>query len=180
MGKRDIKNKKNQGFFYPSFFPKTRKGVSPVVATSLLIAMVIVIALILYLWFKGISGEACTKFEGRNVELVCADVQFFADYNPGTNELYISNSGNVPIFGMKVKIERDGSSEIKDINDISSNWPALGLNQGGTYTSEDLSGEFSDVLSIILTPALMGTCGDEGEKVYACNEDKYGYEISIS
>ena len=81
---------------------------------------------------------------------------------------------------MKVKIVKDGSSELKDISELQGSWPALGLNQGGTYTSGDLSGDLNGAISIFLTPALMGTCGDEGEKVYACNEDKYGYEIPLS
>jgi len=44
-----------------------KKGVSPVIATVLLIAMVVVIALIIFLWFRGLTKEAITKFDVRNL-----------------------------------------------------------------------------------------------------------------
>ena len=155
---------------------KNKKGVSPVVATILLVGIVIVIALILFLWFRNFKGETCTKFGGRNIELVCSDIEFFAEYNNG--ELYISNTGNVPIFGMKVRLISLASYETKDITSLSGNWPPSGLNQGGTFSGS--IGSLSGVDSIILIPVLMGTCGDEGEKTYMCNENQHGYEIVLS
>ena len=46
-----------------------KRGVSPVIATILLIGIVIVIALIVFLWLRGMQQEAITKFEGMNVEI---------------------------------------------------------------------------------------------------------------
>jgi len=108
-----------------------KKGVSPVIATVLLIAMVVVIALIIFLWFRGLTKEAITKFDGQNIELVCMDVSFEASYSSGV--LYIANLGNVPIFGMKMKILSDGSYQTVD---LSSGWPTSGLNQGATYSGD--------------------------------------------
>lgn len=156
---------------------KKKRGVSPVIATVLLVAMVIVIALIIFLWFKGIGGETVTKF-GKNVELVCGDVQFSSEYT--NNKLFISNTGNIPIFGMKVKVEGGGSHTTYDMKtDLDSTWPDLGLNQGGTFSSGNISSHVkSDTEIITLTPILMGT-SDKGEKTYLCNEKQYGYEITI-
>ena len=151
-----------------------KKGISPVIATVLLIAMVVVIGLIIFLWFRGITREAITKFDGTNIELVCADVNFDAKYSDGV--LYVSNLGNVPIFGMDVKILGEGSHETKNLNEISD-WPELGLNQGGTF-SEDISSDVGDANEIILIPVLIGS-SSKGDNTFACNEDQYGYEIIL-
>ena len=60
-----------------------RKGVSPVIATVLLVAMVVVLALIVFFWFKGLTKEAVTKFGGTNIEIVCNDVSFSSEYSNG-------------------------------------------------------------------------------------------------
>ena len=150
-----------------------KRGISPVIATVLLIAMVVVIGLIIFLWFKGMTEETITKFGGTNINLICADVSFESSYSGG--QLSISNIGNVPIFGMKLKIFTDGSHETKSLRDLSENWPELGLNQGGTF-----SGVISGVGSgdkIILMPVLIGS-SEKGEKTFMCKE-QYGYEIKI-
>ena len=91
------------------FQGKRKKGLSPVVATVLLISIVIAIAVIVFLWLRGFAGEAVTKFDGTNVELVCRDVEFKADYAGG--QLSISNTGNVPIYNFKVKVTSQAGFE---------------------------------------------------------------------
>lgn len=147
-----------------------KRGLSPVVATVLLIAMVIVIGLIIFLWFKGISEETITKFGGTNVKLICEDVYFEASYSSGV--LYLSNPGNVPIFEMNVKISGAGSYTTKNLKDLTS-WPATGLNQGGTFSeSVDFDGS-----EITLIPILIGN-SDKGKKTYVCGE-QYGEVLEI-
>jgi len=153
-----------------------RRGISPVVATVLLVAMVIVIALIIFLWFRGMRGETCTKFGGTNVEVVCGQVEFSADYSGG--QLQITNLGNVPIFGMKVKVQNGGNYVSKDLSDSSfaTGWPGFGLDQGAAFASALNFAGSPD--SITLTPILMGTC-DSGEKAHICDENQHGKEIAI-
>jgi len=149
------------------------RGISPIIATVLLVAMIFVIGLIVFLWFSGMTEETITKFGGTNVKLVCDDIQFQSDYSSGT--LGIVNIGNVPIFGMRVKVFSDGNYATKNLkDDLSENWPNLGLNQGGAFLDTI---EFAGVEKIILIPVLMGT-SDEGEKTFVC-EERYGYEITI-
>jgi len=152
---------------------KKKKGISPVIATVLLIAMVVVIGLIIFLWFRGMTEETITKFGGTNIKLICADVSFEASYSAGL--LSISNIGNVPIFDMKLKIFGQGSHETKDLRDLSENWPELGLNQGGTFSGDIIGVESGD--RIILMPVLIGS-SEKGEKTFMC-EEQYGYEINI-
>ena len=151
---------------------KNKRGISPVIATVLLIAMVIVIGLIIFLWFKSMVEDEGTKF-GKNVKLVCDDVGFDARYSSGI--LSISNTGNVPIFEIKIKISEEGSHETKNLKDLSD-WPGLGLNQGGTF-SGNISSVIGSADKITLMPVLIGS-SEEGRKTFVC-EEQYGYEIII-
>ncbi len=148
---------------------KQKKGLSPVVATVLLIAIVIVIGLIVFLWFRGISEEAITKFDGTNVKLVCEDVSFDASYTGGY--VFISNTGNVPIFQIKAQRSSAGSHSTEMVG-LDGNWSELGLNQGGTY-----SGELAQADTILLIPVLLGRT-ESGERTYTCDE-RHGVELYI-
>lgn len=156
-----------------NFFSKNRKGVSPVIATVLLIGLVMVITLIVFLWFKGLTQEAIIKFD-KNVEVVCDEVQFESSYSNGV--LSISNIGNVPIYGIKVKISESGKYETKGLNDLSK-WPSTGLNQGRTF-SGDISANVISANSLTLTPVLVGS-SESGERTYTCNEARYGHIINL-
>ena len=151
-----------------------KQGVSPVIATTLLIAMVVVTGLIIFLWFRGFTQEAITKFGGVNVELVCGDVQFDSSYSSGN--LLLSNTGNVPIYSFKLKVEKPGSFETLDIENISGNWPKTGLNQGGVF-SGDISSSALGAEKITVIPVLRGTT-ESGAKTHACDE-QYGEEIIL-
>ena len=156
-----------------------RKGLSPVIATVLLIAMVVVIALIIFLWFRGLVGEAITKFGEKNIKLVCDDVRFQASYAAGT--LSISNTGTVPIYSINLRIVRPGSYTTEDLRVpqtfVDINWPDLGLNQGEAFAA-DIGGQLpSDTNEMVLVPILVGK-SKQGEETHIC-EDRHGYKISL-
>ncbi len=150
-------------------FPK-KKGVSPVIATVLLIAMVIVIGLIIFLWFRGFNESAIIKL-GKNVELVCNDVVFSATYDSST--LSIINDGTVSIFNMNLKILKAGSHETKNLGDYD--WPETGLDQG-EVTSININLD-DDVEEIVLIPILAGK-SEKGNRAFVCKEQN-GIEISL-
>ncbi|GBE20185.1 MAG TPA: hypothetical protein ENG87_05140 [Candidatus Pacearchaeota archaeon] len=152
---------------------KKNKGVSPVIATVLLIAMVVVIALIIFLWFRSMLEDKITKFGDTNIKLICEEVSFDASYSSGI--LSIVNTGNIPIYKIKIKIISVGSHETKDLSEISD-WPNTGINQGGTF-SGSISGEIGSANKLIVIPVLIGE-SDKGQKSYVCNE-RHGYDILI-
>ena len=147
---------------------KNKNGLSPIIATVLLIAIVVMIAVIAFVWFSSIREDVITKFGGTNVKVVCTEVSFDAEYSGGT--LSVANNGNVPIFKLSVKINRDGSHETISLDDFS------GLNQGGTYTTS--LPEAVGAKSIILIPILLGD-SEDGQKAYMCDEED-GAEIVIA
>ena len=151
---------------------KEKRGISPVIATTLLIAMVVVIGLIVFMWFRGFSQEAVTKFGGTNIDLVCKDVAFDSSYSGGS--IYISNTGNVPIYSFEINIQNPGSQETAEITDLTSDWPITGLNQGGVY-SGIVSG-IDSAQKVTLIPVLRGTTANSGIRTHVCSS-QYGQVI---
>lgn len=152
-----------------------KSGLSPVITSVLLIALVVVIISVIFLWFKGMVEEGVVKFE-KNIQLVCDDVNFDASYNSGT--LNIVNNGNVPIFKIDLKISSGGNYQTKNLEKLSggANWPSAGLNQGATF-SGDISSDVGSADTIIVLPILLGT-SSSGKKTFMC-EGQYDKEIKI-
>ncbi len=153
----------------------SKKGVSPIIATILLIALVILIGMIVFLWFRSLTQEAVIKFD-KNVKLVCEDVRFDASYSDIEGILYISNLGNVPIYNFDAKIESRGGHETQSMESLSGQWSAEGLSQGSIF-----SGNINipvDTNKIILIPVLRGVNKDGVEKTQSCDE-RHGEEIQL-
>ncbi|HTY43830.1 MAG TPA: archaellin/type IV pilin N-terminal domain-containing protein [Patescibacteria group bacterium] len=148
------------------------KGVSPIVATVLLIGMVIAIGVIIFLWVRGFVKEEGQK-NGQNVQLVCQQVDFDATYSGGL--LGISNVGNIPLFRLKIKEYKAGGFVTKDITELSSTWASVGLKQGEVFS--DSIGSTSGVTKILVVPVLLATTGS-GSIAHTC-DDTYGKTISL-
>ncbi|VVB83926.1 Uncharacterised protein [uncultured archaeon] len=149
---------------------KGKKGLSPIITTVLLITLTIVIIAIVFLWFRGMVQEGITKF-GKNIQLVCNDVQFDASYSSGT--VNIVNNGNVPLYRINIKTSSSGGSYLtKDIKDLSDSWPTTGLKQGGTFSA---ALNLENPTKITLFPVLIGT-STSGKKTFVC-EGQYGKDV---
>ncbi len=153
-----------------------KRGLSPVITTVLLIALVIVITSVVFLWFRGMVEEGVTKF-GKNIKLVCDDVEFESSYSSGT--LNVINTGNVPIFRVDIKMSQEGSYQTKEINELNGggNWPKGGLGQGGSF-SGNIESEVGGSNMITVIPVLIGTSA-KGKKTFICG-GQYGKEINIA
>ncbi len=150
-----------------------KKGVSPVIATVLLIGMVIVLGLIIFLWMRALAQETITKFEGENIELACDKVQF--EVSKVGSQITILNSGNTPIYDFNIKLSSLGAFETKKARDLFYSWPKYGLNPVGVF-SED-SSELESASEIIITPILLGVSETGSQKTFICNEKRHGQEV---
>ncbi len=149
-----------------------KKAISPVVATVLLIALVVIIALIIFLWFRGMVQEGVLKF-GKNIKLVCDDVEFEATYDSGV--LSILN-GDIPIFNVRLKIARSGGNyDTIDVMSTEESWPPTGLGKGGSFVKEIDLGQ--DATGLTVLPILIGT-SSKGKKTFIC-EGQYGEEVAL-
>lgn len=151
------------------------KGISPVIATVLLVAIVVVIGLIIFMWFKGLSEETITKFGKKNIKLVCNDVKFDAAYSGTT--LSISNTGTVPIIDFQIKISKAGGYSSVYLREMGVGWDELGLNSGGAFSGNIGEKVTDDVEELLLIPVLRGK-SKKGEKNYVC-EERHGFKIVI-
>ncbi len=150
---------------------REKTGLSPVIATILLISIVVVIGTIIFLWARGFVKEEGMK-SGENVKLSCPKVDFRASYEGST--LSIVND-NVPVWRVNLKIYSDGGYTTKQLTEANDWDEDIGLRQGRTYTGTvSLSGSPDRILVI---PVLLASSGS-GQKIYTC-EDQYGYEIQL-
>lgn len=95
---------------------KNKIGLSPVIATVLLISLGVVLAGIIFLWMTGFVSEQLEK-QGKPVEQVCSEVAFEEDFDYSSAamaiNLQITNRGNIPIYGFDIKFVGDGKSAMK-------------------------------------------------------------------
>jgi flagellin-like protein len=93
-----------------------RRGVSEVVATSLLIVLVFSLAIPIFVWAKGFIFEQI-EVNGQPSEQVCAEIIFDVDgeWNKSSNNVSFLaiNRGNVEIFGFDIKYSYNGNADTK-------------------------------------------------------------------
>ena len=118
-----------------------KKGVSPVIATTLLIAIVIVLALIIFLWAKYFITERAQKL-GRDADQVCSEIQLDATFSSG--ELQLINIGNIPINSFEIKKTIGGDVE------KASNETSLAIGETKTISVSGSGIESIDVIPLIL------------------------------
>ena len=145
---------------------REKRGISPVVATSLLIGLVIILALIVFLWFRGFSQEAITKFGDQNIQAACGNVKLDVSYSSPV--VVISNSGDVPINKMKIQVTDRGTTTTNDLEGFGG-LPIVGVE------TVDIS-KYNPPSKIILIPVLLGN-SNSGKQNYICDKD--GYEVNI-
>ena len=148
---------------------RNKKALSPVITTVLLIAMVIVLAAIIFLWAKFFLGEIIEKEIGgvkKTAERLCPDVNFQASISGA--ELSIANRGNVPIYNINLKMKTKGSSDIEEYENAGE---LLNLRIGQSKPVT-LSSNPTGYDEVIIIPVLLGKAGDE-QKEYPCKEE-YG------
>lgn len=153
-----------------------KKGVSPVIATILLVGVVIALSAVVFFWFRGFVQETVTKF-GKNIQLNCQDISFDAEYSGGV--LALSNSGNVPIYSFYVKIEdSEGSYSTKLISTIST-WPSYGLPASGAISVNIGNSISSTTKEIILMPVLRGSLPNGDQQTYNCGTGTWSRTITL-
>lgn len=153
-----------------------KKGISPMIATVILIAMVLVIALMVFLWFKNMSKEAITKFNDKNIELVCNDVVFDASYTKnadGTGTVNLVNNGNVPLYGIKLNIYTASGNTPYEFNKetnpgVTPTGLDKGINQGGTFST--ILTDVSGATKIVIYPVLLGS-SSKGPAKFVCSSN---------
>jgi FlaG/FlaF family flagellin (archaellin) len=135
-------------------------GLSPVIASVLMILLVLVLSVIIFLWARGFVDEQVEKF-GKPIEEMCESVDFMVE--EFEDELEIVNRGNVDIHHLDVKMSKGGNSEVSKFDfRIDS----------GKAVREPVSFRFVDgsiADEVIVYPALIGKVKDRNSnKIFTC------------
>ncbi len=92
----------------------SKRGVSPFVATILLVGFVIVIIIVIWLWSRNIYVEQAQK-EGAlaQEQIKCNDVKIEVERRGGTIE--VRNIGTLPIRGFKLREDLGDFIRLSDV-----------------------------------------------------------------
>jgi flagellin-like protein len=105
-----------------------RRGLSPVIASVMLILLVLVLAALIFLWGRGFVSEQIEKF-GKPIEGACSSVNFEIEYfeDGGQDYFEVVNYGNVDIYNLEVRMSKGGDS---DSTTFKFDTPAGGSKRG--------------------------------------------------
>lgn len=141
----------------------SKRGLSPVISTILLIVVVVTLAGIVFTWAARFIPEAIDK-GGLPAAQACESVVLSASYFSSSGDLQVSNNGNVPLYGVDILIDNNGEIDVDS--------------RRGPILSGSLV-EFAGVPSgeeITLIPSIVGDTG-EGKKVYKCEDNPVLVEV---
>ena len=147
-----------------------KKGLSPIVATSILIVIVIVLAIIILLWARGFVKEAVIKEiagSSKRAEEFCREIGMRGFVNEDLEETFgFENTGTIPIFAYRINLEESGSSKIIRV----------GNDQGGSVNPGDTAiishssvKPYSSYDSVKIIPVLLGKV-EGSTQSYDCPE----------
>ncbi len=132
-----------------------KRGISPVIATILLIMIVIILAVIIFLWARGFVKETITK-KGMPSYQACDEVDLKLSYI-GT-ELQITNVGNIPVYRLEIKKKSGGSVEVDEIEGLSTGESEI-IDIGSGYEVE-------------VVPAILGET-ETSKKIDVCQDNVF-------
>jgi len=139
---------------------KEKKALSPVITTILLIALVLVLAAIIFLWARGFVQEQVTKFN-RPIDEKCQEVELSGSVSGSS--IILTNIGSVPVY--KVGVRKSGGArtviKAKEVNIIA----------GGTETINlaELGITIEDTTEINIIPILLGKSEKDEIIEYTCS-----------
>ena len=142
------------------------KGISPLIATIMLIAIAIALFGVIFFWLRGMISEQVEKF-GVPIDSQCEKIVFSATAEG--NKIFVNNQGNIPILGMNIKIRTaEGKTLVKSIRK-----PIDGVISPGETdvitVDESASFPFSTATKKTITPVIEGTGLNSGKIVkYVC------------
>lgn len=129
-----------------------KRGLSPIVSTVILVVIVFVLALIILLWARGFVKEAVIKSIAGNekrADEYCLEVRIRGFVNED-NTFGFENTGNVPIFAYRLKLEGAGGSDVFKIDNNNGG----SVNPGYSTIIDDYAYDSYDSITVI--PILLG------------------------
>ncbi len=152
-----------------------KRGVSPVIATVLLIMIVVVLALIILLWSRGFVKEAITKKIGdseKTIEQYCGEVALEPIVHEGEPRCFgFKNIGTVPIYKFKIIASITNSGETTNIAGDQGENP---VNPGFSVIIKNADGscnDYNQYEDVKVIPILLGTKKSGTVEPFECPEN---------
>ena len=158
-----------------------KRGLSPVVATSLLIGIGVILVVIIIIWAISFVGEEIVKGEGDNREAIknwCDETGISVDVVKGEGKIVIQNTANVPIFGVEIK--KKGAGSVDSLGSIIFQDDGTTISSGQTKEKilpAEIDNEISVDDQLLVIPVLVGLLKDQ-PTAYTC-DDKNGVDVTV-
>ncbi|MFZ5955792.1 MAG: archaellin/type IV pilin N-terminal domain-containing protein [Nanoarchaeota archaeon] len=147
-----------------------KKALSPVIASAFLIALVCVLAVIVYTFSKSFIAEQIQKFD-QPIESVCGQVNFKAELKTelGQKYLKLANYGNIPIYNFDLKEIEGGNSEVQTFDFFLDS---------GESKEEKLSLKNINSNEVIIYPKVLGRVKDKTtNKAFTCLDQGQSFNL---
>ncbi len=136
-----------------------KKGLSPIIATVLLISLVLVLATVIFLWARAFVPEKVQKFDSP-IEDSCGRVAFEAAYSGG--KVTVQNNGNIPLYSIQVGVRRLGSLDYIEVDQA----PIIVAGSSRDYTIGYVTGS-----ELVIVPVLLGKTTNGELRAFVCSEE---------
>lgn len=145
----------------------SKKGLSPIVATLLLVAVVVTLSSIVFIWAGRFIPEVVQK-QGLPAEQACDSLVLSATYY-SEGKVIVTNNGNIPVYGMSLLVKSDGTSQRIDLEGGVMAGNSKEFTNGFDADGTSISLSFQNVEDMEIIPGILGE-GEEGgqKKVYKC------------
>ena len=151
-------------------YRKNKRGISPIIATVLLISIALALAAVVFIWAKAFFVEKITK-DGTDITMSCDEIRFSASITPTT--LSVENQGNIALYGVQVDAVSGGS--ITEFQTIKPKIVSAGQSVDITLSSGLSSGQ-----SVLIVPIILGQ-NSKGEKTeYTCDSGATGLQLTVA
>ena len=139
-----------------------KKGLSPIIATVLLVGFVIVAIGIIFIWARTVVREPIEKFS-EPISRACDNIDLSVSIEG--DKLTISNNGDkVPVYNINLVINDNGDKNTQALP------TPIELSPGQSKNVDVSSYDTSKIVAI--TPILKGTKGRQGTE-YSCDRKEF-------
>ena len=138
-----------------------KRGLSPLIATVLLVAIAVIALGLIFVWFNTIKTEQIQKF-GIPIGEQCNKLDFKIELS--SNKITIENNGEISIYGINLEINKDGDIITRFLRPQDG---FIGSKESDfvTATTADLSGKIE---SIVAVPVILGETSSGEGKLNPC------------
>jgi flagellin-like protein len=146
-----------------------KRGISPVIATLILISIAVILALIIFLWARSYISDQTIKLD-KPINQVCDDIQFTAEtiLNGNTLTVTLTNQANIPLYGVEVRKKSFTSVEPLD-QGVKTFEGSLREGSDTTFDIDLTSDELKSGDNILVVPIIVGESNDN-KKSYTCDD----------